>query len=958
MSSNMVDFNQLNQEKENGKEDDDDEGLDECKEEQMDHDFYDWTLVPKTYPIEKKSGVTFKGDTEEYLGAHKKVTEMLNKKGMKYLINGVELRILDNAKNKPIKIDVKFQKGASGKVNVKIYNVNKLGFATMMISKTSDSEMHHVKTLAFKVCKYLFDGTIDGVIDEKDIENMRKEANISNRTKNNLTCETCEKKCMTENGLNIHKEKCHADVIVSANITPGKTVTETPELDFKARESKWTNECEVCDYKTKKEYDFKRHKRDKHGYWTQTISPQKKRRKQMTDNIENMETMDSEELIEVQHDLTDKDKVYWNDARKDVRKKEESEVLKERSQMQDNKVKQRQKRIEEEEEKNKREKELKIKKSKEEQDLAKKQKSLEKSKAKNKGRSLRKKELKGSGLKPWLRELPKSCKQILGADFVIFPVKGDGACGPNCAAAWIHQDPSLGPYLARNINNYIVKNWEYYKNAITFPFQREVGNGKFVECQNEQELFSFLLNDSDSAYMWRDHEDFSAVSSTYQMKIRIITITSLDDPYPRVSIIEPNPALAAKSVHKQGLIPEMLLLHEENTHYSLIIPRDSSLAIDGGLDNQREEASNHKIVEKNVAMNIECETCESHSKKVSYLESKCEQLMSENAKLAEKLRKHEERYHEEIITVPQNSDVKEIVEHTKLTKNLRTHEENDHKEINSNSSELDDKLKNPQAQPDGNGEDENHHCNLCAKAFDSEDLLNAHKRTHSPINFPCNKCGKEFVKDVQLDMHIKTNHMENKKQTKQFNCEDCSFQGTTSLELKKHTKITYHNPSPYTEQCHTCSKEFKSYKEMMDHRKIEHPSKRLCRYFKEGTCIFENEKCWWRHSSKLEEPLENLFPHNCQGCEMIFKTQNEMMKHKKREHRHLVSKCQKFMQGICDLNENSCWFLHTEQKMEVDGENEQVFHEVKEKIPPDQMMMDKIDKMMQRIQTLELKMLA
>ena len=138
--------------------------VDEYEHQEGDDEFYDWTLVPKMYPPEKKTGVTFKGDTEEYIAAHTLIFDMFNQKGAQYLVNGVEIRILDNAENKPIKVDVKHGKGQSGKVNNKMYKVNKLGFATMMISKTSDSKMNHVKILSFNVCRYLLGGIIDSEI--------------------------------------------------------------------------------------------------------------------------------------------------------------------------------------------------------------------------------------------------------------------------------------------------------------------------------------------------------------------------------------------------------------------------------------------------------------------------------------------------------------------------------------------------------------------------------------------------------------------------------------------------------------------------------------------------------------------------------------------------------------------------------------------------------------------------
>ena len=52
-------------------------------------------------------------------------------------------------------------------------------------------------------------------------------------------------------------------------------------------------------------------------------------------------------------------------------------------------------------------------------------------------------------LKPYLRELPKIVKDLIGDGYLLCPIKGDGSCGLRTPAAWIFQDQTLGPYLAR-----------------------------------------------------------------------------------------------------------------------------------------------------------------------------------------------------------------------------------------------------------------------------------------------------------------------------------------------------------------------------------------------------------------------------------------------------------------------------------------------------------------------------
>jgi hypothetical protein len=155
---------------------------------------------------------------------------------------------------------------------------------------------------------------------------------------------------------------------------------------------------------------------------------------------------------------------------------------------------------------------------------------------------------------------------------VLFPVEGDGAYVPRTFAAWIFQDPTLGPYLARNINMHFVKYWDYWEDCFGFPFVRDIGIGKQKTCNNKEELFEFFLNSKDGAYMWRGHEDFSVVSNTYQFRIKIITVRGRQDENPSIEIIEPDPNFVRCSELPAGKVPEMIVLNEHNSHYDLIIP--------------------------------------------------------------------------------------------------------------------------------------------------------------------------------------------------------------------------------------------------------------------------------------------------------------------------------------------------------------------------------------------------
>ena len=78
------------------------------------HDHYEINLTPNMAAEESKTGISFKGSDEVYMEAHANIVEMM-KRGDKYLVNGIEISILDAPENKPAVIEVKPELGKTGK---------------------------------------------------------------------------------------------------------------------------------------------------------------------------------------------------------------------------------------------------------------------------------------------------------------------------------------------------------------------------------------------------------------------------------------------------------------------------------------------------------------------------------------------------------------------------------------------------------------------------------------------------------------------------------------------------------------------------------------------------------------------------------------------------------------------------------------------------------------------------
>ena len=484
------------------------------------------------------------------------IREYLNIKGIKYRINDREIRVLDNPKSKAIKVEVTPLKGQSGTVNVNIYNKNGKGFATIMITKLRNSEMVHVKVLAFKVIKYLIDGMLDGEISDNDIEKMKQEPEKYD-DKPDLVCQVCEKVFKTKQGLKMHITRLHAGNVMQSNqkvfpqeenekscnnckftfinqsekiIHEGKCGQEKLEVDcdicgksFKsysnmnehikmihekkqvrcdycdfvievtgneaehcltkhketclckpivmAPENEILYKCDQCEHVAKNDENLKRHKRDKHDLSTRSTSPKPKKRKK-TSKTEDMEI--DGEIVGDDSEVMDVDDPY------------QKELLV-RSKLQDEKVLRKEASEKKKDDEYKKSKELQAsKKLQKEQELIE-TKKLEKRRLKSKRKNSNKQEKKKKTLTEttYLKELPSAVKKLIGEDMMLYPVQGDGACGPRTFAAWIFQDPSLGPYLARNINAHFVKYWEYWEKVFVFPFVRNVGNGTSVEINNK-----------------------------------------------------------------------------------------------------------------------------------------------------------------------------------------------------------------------------------------------------------------------------------------------------------------------------------------------------------------------------------------------------------------------------------------------------------------------------------------
>lgn len=193
----------------------------------------------------------------------------------------------------------------------------------------------------------------------------------------------------------------------------------------------------------------------------------------------------------------------------------------------------------------------------------------------------------------------------------------------------------------------------------------------------------------------------------------------------------------------------------------------------------------------------------------------------------------------------------------------------------------------------------------------------------------CDDCSKIFCTEDEMTSHITKSHGDDGD----FNCKQCSFQSNREKLLQDHL-IAVHDSGI---KCHNCGKYFSTKRDLMYHRKEEHPEKiRSCLYNQNNECNF-GEDCWYSHSDKVT----NLKQFTCNKCGKKEDNKHDFMKPRKEMRPENQKNCIKNLEGNCHRKKEDCWYKH--------NETNQDFQKVMQgTLPPDncnkmfQMIMEKI----------------
>ena len=801
-------------------------------------------------------GLTLKGRSKDYIKAHEAFKELVIK-NKKYNVVSGNMKFLDVTRRPSMVnalVEVTVNSVKQGNVELKLYNPNKKG-ATIELRKTTDFSYECVESLKVMICSVL-----DGILAGKEVAEVLRylsKKNLMRKTMKRVSfkpklfsCDKCNFETRFASALKRHLTTIHKDM---------------PK----------TLKCETCEFKCDSKTNLREH-------MTTHIQKNKKRPKE-TFNCSLSEcnsTFSTEEKLKEhinnQHSKLE-GSISVSPTSSPPRKKTEADILdivdNSEVEMMD---------IEIEANTfvtNMLEKRIKELEHKIEIDRLIKQHMKEEIKALKEGTAVMNKPEIPNHLSP----VHDNHLTLLRGYRMRYKSVPDGACLANSFAVHAYEDPGEGVRVKKYLNKHIADNMEYYKNKIQLPFNETIGvgmNNKVVNITTYEELEQFFRHD-DALKVFADSHEVLAIANLFNIKINIF---SYDDKIQTWSQVCPDPEFEAKNDYSKW-IPDLALYHSSESHYDLLVKDDSRLAINGLFVNTPSVSES------------KANTLEKDSLSFKQLPLKKRKLTNSSTNQNEHLLTEEN-----------------VIEASKETKDDIS------EEIALNTSKSRGYRRTvPQEEPEQKKQEIRiFKCSKCGVELQSKGILEAHASIHIPTStFKCDSCVETFPTKNELENHVADDHKE-MSHSDEWTCNDCPFQGSLSSQLMKHLKLTSHQPNPTIKdrnslfldykQCFTCKQEFDGYRNLMQHRKFNHPSNRKCRDYPEK-CT-RGSTCWYVHSDEMEvdnSPQKNI---KCDFCNLEFETKRALMAHKKENHPTRVNLCSLFMSGDCP-RDIDCWYRHS-----------------------------------------------
>ena len=481
-----------------------------------------------------------------------------------------------------------------------------------------------------------------------------------------------------------------------------------------------------------------------------------------------------------------------------------------------------------------------------------------------------------------VKNIPEKYSCLFDKDDMIFSVPGDGSCGVSSAAAFLFKDEMYGVSLRKCINKFLIKHFERkYKDLLPCeeqnPFVRRVGLGEEVSFTDQEQLCKFLDSEQ-SSFMWADSQDFIALADMFGVRIKIVTIGRPDEK-PTVNWIFPDESMKAEREF-EGNIKDMVLIHNHDNHFNLIVDKHSDLAKNGSLS----QRIIHGIPLSKDFQCFEKDDIDDDSFLMKEESDQVEEMKKEYFKSINEVR-HKTAENEKMKM--EIKDLKALIDATK--ESSETNSPKEQTEIITLAETVSEK---------------------------EDDEKSSQSRNKEP-QYNCHQCDFQATEESHLNKHNLIKHTRLEKQVdKQFNCSECDYQTHENINLKKHEEYVHVNKGIQIEiRCKDCGDGFSDKRIFMQHRRTKHEEKvGICRNFLKGQCRFSDNFCWWRHTFE-QQHSESSGKNSCYKCNETFDSLAAIMMHRKAVHKEEVKVCEKNRNNECKFSSTYCWFMHDNESV-------------------------------------------
>ena len=388
-------------------------------------------------------------------------------------------------------------------------------------------------------------------------------------------------------------------------------------------------------------------------------------------------------------------------------------------------------------------------------------------------------------------------------------------------------DPNGGEALARQENEYLVENWDFFKEHFVFPHQVKIGGGNKIWFKNHEEFLKFLIMNQEASFMWSDHLQLQITANCYQVKVQVLSVNSKGEGSIQKDPFVPDSRLQKSSLlpefRKDGKkmeVPEVWLMYDGN-HYDALI-KDDDLIITRGTIQEcpvwrlEEKDVNVVYMEETQNENVDKEDdtdvkilqnrlriCESAKKAIEKnykdAENVIKELQSENTTLKIQVKDLSELIDLES-EEKKDSSVKNVDEEDGYISYYGDDEDGPWTKVKHKKKELKKKVKLE--------------CPECQYPFQDKDKLTKHVIQHRKPSTKkiseqkcslCNKLDFEsyivYNTDKDLKEHIQTKHS-TKSELDRLKCNVCNYKAMDQSFLTKHMSFKHGKKASFVD--HTC----------------------------------------------------------------------------------------------------------------------------------------------------------